>query len=413
MQNVIIDKPYKFVPPIHGRFWPAVLQPGLPFYLDKVWGITSIECRGVESLRQSVLDGHGILLTPNHVRPCDPMVLGRLTPQIGTPLHAMASWHLFHQGRLDAFLARRAGAFSVYREGMDRQAVNAAVDILEHVRRPLVIFPEGVVTRTNDIFQELLEGTSFIARTAAKRRAKASPAGKVVVHPIALKYFFRGDLAATTEPVLEMIEHRLSWQPQRDLSLVERIVKVGSALLSLKEIEYCGRPQDGSLHERLARLIDHLLVPLEDQWCHGKRDGHIVARVKRLRSAILPDMVSGEISPAERDRRWRQLADIYLAQQLSWYPPDYVRSRPTPERILETVERFEEDLTDRARVHRPLHCVIQVAEAIEVSPERERGSAIDPLLARIHEQVQAMLDRLADESQPMGSRSAAAEPVTA
>ncbi len=37
------------------------------------------------------------------------------------------------------------------------------------------------------------------------------------------------------------------------------------------------------------------------------------------------------------------------------------------------VERFEDDLTDQTRVHRPLSAVVQVDEAIEVSPQRERG----------------------------------------
>ena len=366
MQNVVIDKPYQFIPPVYGKFWNSVFVRLLPWYLNKAWGIASVECRGTESLRQSVRDGHGIVLAPNHCRPIDPLVLGSLIPHIGTPLFAIASWHLFMAGGFTPWAIRRMGAFSVYREGMDRQAMTTAIDILERALRPLVIFPEGVVTRTNDRLTEFQEGAAFIARSGAKKRAKQG--GKVVLHPIALKYFFRGDLAASVEPVLTSIEHRLTWQPQREHTLIERIVQLGSALLCLKEVEYLGKPQAGTLHERLLRLIDHILSPLEDEWAQGKHDGHVVARVKRLRSAILPDMVAGEITEAERERRWRQLADMYLAQQLSWYPPDYVTSRPSAERLLETVERFDEDLTDEARIHRPLHCVIQVAEPIEVSP---------------------------------------------
>ncbi len=191
---------------------------------------------------------------------------------------------------------------------------------------------------------------------------------------------------------------------------MERIAKLGSALLCLKEIEYLGKPQPGTLHERLLRLIDHILSPIEDEWVQGKHDGHVVARVKRLRTAILPDMVAGEISEAQRERRWRQLADMYLAQQLSWYPPDYVTSRPTAERLLETVERIEEDVTDEARVHRPLHCVIEVAEAIEVSPERDRSAATDPLLVRTREVIQGMLDRLAEASPVLDLPLPQAEP---
>lgn len=411
MQNVVIDKPYQFIPPVYGRFWPTVFSPLMPYYLNRAWGIAEVECRGTELLRQSMAAGHGIVLAPNHCRPCDPLVLGRLIPHIGSPLFAIASWHLFMGDRLTAWFVRSVGAFSIYREGMDKQAVSTAIEILERALRPLVIFPEGVVTRTNDRLTEFLEGTSFIARQAAKRRAKQG--GKVVLHPVALKYYFRGDLAASAEPVLTSIEQRLTWQPQSHLSLIERIVKLGTALLCMKEVEYLGQPQTGTLHERLLRLIDHILVPLENEWVQGKHDGYVVARVKRLRTAILPDMVTGEISDVERERRWRQLADMYLAQQLSWYPPDYVTSRPTAERLLETVERFDEDTTDDARIHRPLHCVIQIAEPIEVSPERDRGAAADPLLARTREVIQGMLDRLAEQSPVLPLPDSAGEPALA
>ena len=83
----------------------------------------------------------------------------------------------------------------------------------------------------------------------------------------------------------------------------------------------------------LARLIDHLLVPLEKEWNgDAKPDDTVVGSVKKLRAAVLPDMIQGEITADERDRRWRQLADMYLAQQLSCYPPDYLSESPSPER---------------------------------------------------------------------------------
>src|SRR4029077_8893901 len=110
--------------------------------------------------------------------------------------------------------------------------------------------------------------------------------------------------------------------------------------------------------------------------------------------AILPEMVAEKIDEAERNRRWRQLADIYLAQQLSCYPPDYFKLEPTPEKMLETVERFEEDLTDKARVHRPIHAVIEVGEAIEVPPGRDRGSAGDPMMAQGRQRLETMSEGL-------------------
>ncbi len=63
--------------------------------------------------------------------------------------------------------------------------------------------------------------------------------------------------------------------------------------------------------------------------------------------------------------------------------------------MLETVERFEEDLTDVAPVHAPIRAVIGVGEAIEVSPVRERGAEADPVMVRIRAEMESMLGDLA------------------
>ncbi len=394
MQAVIIDKPYEFVPAKQGNFWPGVLKRFLRRWLNKQAGITQIEYRGLEHLKASYAAGHGILLAPNHCRPCDPLVVGTLVRELGRPVFMMASWHLFMQSRTQYWLLQRGGAFSVYREGLDRTAINTAIDVLVEAKRPLVIFPEGAVSRNNDRLEALLDGTAFIARSAAKRRAKQER-GQVVIHPIALKYIYHGNLEKAVNGVLGDIEHRLSWQPQTQLSMLERIRKVGHGLLTLKELEYLGHGETGDFGPRIQRLIDHLLNPLEEEWGQTGHTGGTIVRVKRLRGAIVPDMAAGEIDEAERARRWRQLADCYLAQSLSLYPPDYLRTSPTPERVLETVERFEEDLTDAARIHRPFTVIVEVGEPIEVGTEKVRG--VDPVMEQLEQRLKSMLARLAAE----------------
>jgi 1-acyl-sn-glycerol-3-phosphate acyltransferase len=396
MRNIIIDKPYRFVPPHPGRFWNRIINWYLPRYLRKTYGIVKTEIRGAERLEASLAARHGIVLAPNHSRPPDPMVMGMLARRVGRPFYTVASWHLFMQGRLQAWALRHGGAFSIYREGLDREALKAATNILVEAKRPLVIFPEGIVTRTNDRLGTLQEGPAFIARSAAKQRAKAGLPSQVVIHPVALKYYFGGEVERSIGLVLDDIETRLSWRPQRQHSLIDRIVKVGEALLSLKEIEYLGTAQPGPISQRLSRFIDHLLVPLEKEWLGGRREPSVVERVKRLRIAVLPDIVNGELSEDERARRWRHLADMYLAEQLSLYPPDYVRSRPTPERLLETVERFEEGLTDAARCHGPMRVVIQVGEPLMAQPGRDRSGGEDPLMKELGERLQDMLDQLSN-----------------
>lgn len=391
MHNVVITKPYRFVPPHRGTFWWHLFRFILPRYLRKSAAIDRVVVRHRERLQASLAAGHGIVLAPNHCRPVDPMVLGPLSYELGRPFNVVASWHLFMQNRVQTYLLPRLGVFSIYREGSDREALKTAMQVIAEAKRPLVIFPEGVISRHNDRLNHLMEGTALMARGAAKQRAALNPPGKVVVHPVAIRYFFDGDVEAAVIPVLRDIEKRLTWQPHDNLPLKERIAKIGSALLAMKEIEYFGAPQAGELAQRLQGLIDRILVPLETEWVKGRREKEIVGRVKLLRVAIVPEMIAGTLPEAEMQRRWRHLADVYLAQQLAFYPPNYLDAEPTKERLLETVERFEEDLTDNARVHFPMRAVVDIGEPIEVSPERARGAEGDPLMTAIREQLEAML----------------------
>lgn len=402
MQRVVIDEPYEFVPPVYSDWWPWMLRFYLRRYLRTAFGVHSVECRHVERLRASLAAGHSIMLTPNHCRLGDPVVLGILGMEADCHLFAMASWHVFKQSRFQTFMTRRMGAFSVLREGNDRQAIDTAIDILVDRQRPLIMFPEGAITRHNDLIEEMMEGPSFIARQAAKRLQKLEKPAGVVIHPVAIRYAFQGDLASTLDPVLEHLERRLSWQPQKHLSIVDRIGKLGQALLTLRETETFGEARSGNLYERAEKLVGHLLDKLEAEWDISDKSGSVIARVKRIRTAILPDMVAGKVTPEERARRWRDLADAYYAQQLSHYPRDYIlREKNLPERVVETVERFEEDFTDHMRKNEPFHAIIQVGEAIPIGTQRSRDELGDPVMAEIRRQLQTMINELAAERAPV------------
>jgi 1-acyl-sn-glycerol-3-phosphate acyltransferase len=388
MQKVVIDKPYQFVPPHRGRFWPALFRPFMRPYLSKAWGVTKVDFVGVEALRSAIRDRASVVLVPNHCRPSDPTVVGLLGFEAGTPNYTMASWHLFMGDRLTAWILRRIGGFSVYREGLDRTALKAAIDLVAEAKRPLVIFAEGIITRGNDRLAAFNDGPAFIARSAAKQRAKTEPGARTVLVPVALQYRFLGRLEESVAPVIDRIETRLTWEPRRELPLIDRLQRAGNALLGLKELELAGEVRPGGLNERLSRLIDDILMPLEAEWKIKKRDSDVPGRVRSLRAAILPDLVDGAISDAERERRWRQLARLYLAQQLSLYPAGYLAGTPSVERVLETVERLEEDLTDVATVHRPLAVTVKVGEPIEVGTKDQAPAA---LMKEVRTRIETML----------------------
>lgn len=398
MIEIIREEPYEFVPPVDSDWWCWLIRTfKLRSFLAKEYRVESVEVRGVERLKASFAEDRGVILAANHSRLADPMVMGELTTAVGRNLFAMASWHLFKEGALQRFLIRRIGAFSVYREGNDRQAVSQAINILVENKRPLLIFPEGAVSRHCDKLMEFMDGPGFIARQATKRREKEGK-NPVVIHPIAIRYAFDGDAERAITPDLEELEKSFSWQPQTHLSTKQRLRKIGETLLTLKEAEYLGAAAEGDPHERATSLIAQVLRRIEEKWklTNGDDDpgyANVVSRVKRIRTVILPDLIEKKVTPEDRDDRWRDLAACYYVQQIAHYPKGYLTGEnDLPERVLETVERMIEDYQDRASYHGPLHCTIEIGEPVEVGATRDRKADGDPAMKLVAERIQAMLD---------------------
>lgn len=400
MQRVVFDEPYQFIPPYYSNWGPHILRFYVRRYIRKAYGVHSVESRHVERLRASIQAGNSVMLAPNHCRLADPMVLGVMALEVPTYLFAMASWHLFKTSAFQTFIIRALGAFSVLREGNDRKSLEAAIDILVEGKRPLIVFPEGALTTHCDIINEMMDGPTFLARQAVKRLKKQGSSRGVVIHPVAVRYCYDGDVAQAIGPTLDELEARLSWQPKHNLPMFQRIAKLGDAFLALKEIEYLGAAKSGNLYDRAEQFIDTVLTRVEDAWQQKDRSGGVVSRVKRLRTLILADMVAGKVTPEERERRWYDLAALYYAQQISHYPRDYITAgKNLPERVIETIERLEEDFIDQSHLYQPLHAVVEVGEAIAVGPEKERDG--DPIMAEIRRQLQSMMDGLAAERTPV------------
>lgn len=402
MQDIFVFKPYQFVPPVRSRILSKINRL-LKLHRHLIWrleGVRGYEVHHADRLRESLRKGNGILLAPNHSRTADPIALGFLGEELNLDMYAMASWHLFNVSNVMSWFIRSMGAFSVNREGMDRKSIDTAVQILVDADRPLVVFPEGSTSRTNDRLMPFLDGVSFIARTAAKKREKEN-GGKVVVHPLAFKYLYHGELLPSIEPLVEDLESRLTWYPNRGGTILERLERIALAQLTLKEIERLGAQQEGPLEERLQRMVNHYLWPAEEKWLGSRKEGHSSARIKNLRARIVPTLIEeGESSP-NKHAYLADIHDTYIAHQMASHPLPYLKQNVTTDRVRETVERLQEDATDNATLHRPLKCVIDIGEPIEVSTRRERREdGKDPLMMQVYDSLQSLLDGMVALSPP-------------
>ena len=400
MQDLIIEKPYCFVQPPRRSFVLWVVA-GLRLYrwwLGTSEGIYEYEVRNQHLIQQSLDAGDSILIASNHCRNADPVGIGELLYVVDSYAYLMASWHLFNQDRFSAWMIKRLGAFSINREGMDKKAISFAIKTLVDGERMLVIYPEGSVSRSNDFMHPFLDGTGFIARTAARKRAKLAGernSGKVMVHPVAFRYLFIGDFDSCCEHTLNLLETHLKWEPQTHLPLLERIAKVAVGLLSEREVKYLGRAQEGGYYERIKALIVHVLSKQEQKWKGGVQSGDYIARVKSLRPIIVPDLAKGHLKVEEAASRRQDLYDLNFVQQLCYYPVDYLSGntgKVTAERIIETLERLEEDLTDMITMPRRFKLVIDVLDAVEIPAEKlPRGAENDPVMDEVRDRLEANL----------------------
>lgn len=401
--TVVFDRPYEFVPPHHGKLWPWLIQTFRLYegHLRKKEGVFSYECRGLENFKQSLDRGDGILLAPNHCRYADPLVLGWPAREVGTHLYAMASWHLFCGKRFDAFALQKMGAFSVYREGPDRQSLEASIKILSTADRPLVLFPEGTTNRTNDVLKPMLDGITFIARAAARKRAK-SDSGQVVLIPVAMKYLCKTDITDWADVQLRKLEERFGWTRRANMSILHRTTRLAEGLLSLREIEYLGTSNSGPLPHRRDYLIQQMLKHLEqDLNIVSKSTDDVRARVLAIRSKSANEYQGTNETSRKLQMRANVIA-VLLAQDLASYPDCYLRpDQSTDTRIVETIQRMQETLFGEADGSIPLHVVIQYDKPIVVPARKGPRGQTDPLLEQLGDRLTAMLDALATEANPI------------
>ena len=397
MQKIFIEKQYRFVPPLKMDWLPKLMNNRL-IHKPLLWfteSIASVETRGTELLRQSVSDGDAVMMIPNHPRTSDPVVLYDLIRKANTPMFAMASWHLFNRSWFEAAVIRMYGGYSVNREGLDRESINFSVSAMQDNRRPLLLFPEGATSRTNDAIMPYLDGATFIARSAARRRSKRGL--KTVIHPVAIRYVFEGDFESELDGLLAFpLFHDIK---DTKLDPAARVRFALNRLTELKEKQF-GIASDPELApcDRRQRLAESVLREAETRCFDKLSQASITNRIRDIRSTVFPELLNAtDFTEEEKQIRWRDLERTYLAWQMASYPKDYLKDNSTVEAVLDIAAKINEDLTDQPRRSGKQRVIVEVCEPIEVPAAKFRGTDSDPLVEQIQSSILAKLKTLQSE----------------
>lgn len=388
----------RFWPARPSPFWMAVSDPLRRYLAHAYWRIAEVDTGRIGELFQRFGPKDGVLIAPNHSHEGDGHVMQEAARHLGRRFYYMVARQAFRRhGGIEGWILQRWGAFSIDRESSDRRALHQAIDLLSN-GQTLVIFPEGEIHHLNERLRPLLDGVALIALNAQHKLEKVGTEARVWIVPTTIRYHFIEDVGPPLEAAMKRLEARLFWwKPPRGASMPERIIRFGEALLTLKEKEKLGksRENEDNLPGRIAYLTDALLRRHESAFL-GKSQvsGNVALRVKGLRRRLVELWADETVNPETRLDIRDALDDIQLSLQLYSYPGDYLTEKPSPERMAETIEKYEEDIFGRHRSLGRRHAQLLFGEPLDMRQESSIGhsrAAVVNLTDRLEQAIQGLM----------------------
>lgn len=367
MRRLRNDLPYTFRPP-RMKHWlrPLVLAVNRAIHLRRKYHISDIKERGFGQVRALCEAGHSVLLAPNHSDHSDPHVIMELASRHGVKPYFIAARELFEISPVATWALQSTGVFSVDRDGPDLSAIKTAISLLERGGDPLVMFPEGEIYHHHRRLDPLNEGVASILLKAA---ARLTGGKKAYLVPVALRFFHDPSVEQTFRARLSRLEDRIGWLPKPDMPVDDRIRRLATGVLALKETEYLGIAGTGDIQQRLAQLCENLLHLAEANYPKDARATTPPERVRALRYRIRRRLLDTDHPPdgAERAQLLEDLDRTFTALQAHSYIGDYLLADHTIDRRAGMIMKLEEDLFGFPTYPVARTADIAVGESIPVS----------------------------------------------
>jgi len=367
MRRLRNDLPYTFRPP-RMQMWlrPLTLLVNRHKQLRKESRIAEIEEVGFERVAELHHAGHSLLLAPNHSDHSDPHLVIEVCARHGMHPYFMGAREIFEISPLNCWALQLSGVFSVDRDGPDLSAIKTAISLLEDAEQPLVMFPEGEIYHHHRRIDPLNEGVASILLKAAKRLREGKEAWLI---PVGMSFYHPPEVEATFSGRLSRLEDRIGWTPKPAMGVVERVVRLATGVLALKETEFFGVASTGNIGERLSQLCENLLSDVESRY---PKDGNATTppeRVRALRFRIRRRLLDEEKPPTkeEREALLDDLDRVFAALQAHSYIGDYISIDPTLDRTAEMIMKLEEDLFGYPNYTVDRKAVVKAGEPIAVS----------------------------------------------
>jgi len=348
--NEFADLPYRYYPPKPQRAWIWLLRQYNRFlYLPgKVHRIKSVALINEERLNGHLTRGGShLLFLYNHPTHSDPQIIIEMQRQLGIASMFMAAYDLFERrSKLDVWVLKVMGVFSVDREILDSKAIQQVVKTLVDGEYAMTIFPEGEVYHQNDKVVPFQEGAIYMALTAQKKLAKLHPGHSIYIVPVSIKVSHDHDQRPAISALLAELAAGAGTTLDREKEPVAELEGIASALV-LREVKKAGLDlspagTDG-LEAQLKVAAGLVIAALEKSMDFiPENSGDPMSRLLDIRRRIHqirtdPDKAAGFPEAG----KWADQA--MLALRLLSYNPNYLRDRPSVDRYGECVEKLFED----------------------------------------------------------------------
>lgn len=399
MRRLRNDLPYVFHPPKPcGWIRPFGLWANRSLFLDRKFRVGQLDDEGFDKVRELSEAGHAVLLAPNHADHSDPHVMIALIARHRMKPNFMAAREVFEISKGGAWMLQRMGVFSVDRDGPDLSSIKTAISLLEKSSDPMVIYPEGEIYHHHERLDPLHEGVASILLKAAARLKDGKRAYLV---PVGIRFRHDPSVESTFSGRLSRLEDRIGWQPRPQMDVDERILRLGTGLLGLKEMEHTGEVGVGAVQERLAAFCEKLLTGVESRRGTDPKAVTAPERVRAQRYRIRRLLLDAEnpLSEIERSELLDDLDRVFTALQAHSYIGDYLLAEHTLDRRAETIMKLEEDLLGFPNYPVPRVARVVAGEPIPVSSMLESGElspkgGATPLTALLEERLSGLLARI-------------------
>ncbi len=404
------DIPYKYFPPKPNRLVAWLGEQGNKrFHLPGPMHLMeSVQVENYQALKD-INRQHGarLLLLPNHSTHSDPQIMVEACRQVGLWSFFMAAYDVFERDSKVAWMMQRMGAFSVNRDGSDRQSLKDAIETVIDGRYGLTVFPEGNVYLMNDRVTPFLDGPAYIAMKAQQEMKES---GRIFAIPVSIKVTHVTDARHTVEQMLLDMAQKLGVEFDGE-AIVAKVHKVGISMVQ-RNLKMRGflppNPDYSDLPGLLRQSAELILTRLEEKiGIEPRKPDDLMDRFRGVRREIHKVRADPE---REIDHAvaaiWAD--EAIVAFRILSYAGNYLSVKPTLDRVGETVEKLQEDLYGKGvPPYARRTAYVRFGDPIDVS--EQLAAAAKPRLAmaaltdQFEEGVQVGLDEINAANKHPGS----------